>query len=442
MSLTLPFALNLSAVGLVDGMSQIRHPCPTIGRLGSASGCAGKAGKAGEVGLPGSDRGKADGSYRCVGGDDWVTTTAPPYIEGSSATGNHLINVFPSKSPSNKSKKLAVATWNVRSLAMPGKLENLEKEKKRLNLDIIGISETHMIGNDERETEENYLFYSGPDANHPKRNGVGFLISKHLKNHVNCIIPKSDRSTERSGVGATAEKDDEEVEKFYEEIKVLLKNASKEDCLVVLGDFNAKVGNEEVNNVAGKYGLGQRNMRGSKLIDFCIENNLVVANTWFQQPKRRLYTWTAPGSTNSRIIQNSENKNRIASKINDELESMEETIDGENDCNKAWIHFKTPLNQAVKDLQNVEQRHARTKWMTQEILIMMEERRRWKQIDHAKYKEINKTIKRKIRDAKTHYWENECKEIENLDRIGNSAQLHKKIKSITNSDKKKTPKEY
>ncbi|XP_055377940.1 craniofacial development protein 2-like [Condylostylus longicornis] len=199
------------------------------------------------------------------------------------ATGNHLINVFPSKSPSNKNKKLAVATWNVRSLAMPGKLENLEKEKKRLNLDIIGISETNMIGNDERETEENYLFYSGPDANHPKRNGVGFLISKHLKGHVNCIIPKSDRvifmqlKTKKGNINfiqvyaPTAEKDDEEVEKFYEEIKVLLKNASKEDCLVVLGDFNAKVGNEEVNNVAGKYGLCQRNMRGSKLIDFCIE---------------------------------------------------------------------------------------------------------------------------------------------------------------------------
>ena len=62
-----------------------------------------------------------------------------------------------------------------------------------------------------------------------------------------------------------------------------------------IGDWNAKVGSQETPGVTGKFGLGMRNEAGQRLIEFCQENALVIANTLFQQYKRRLYTWTFPG---------------------------------------------------------------------------------------------------------------------------------------------------
>ena len=62
----------------------------------------------------------------------------------------------------------------------------------------------------------------------------------------------------------------------------------------MIGDWNAKVGSQETPGVTGKFGLGIRNEAGQRLIEFCQENTLVIANTLFQQYKRGLYTWTSP----------------------------------------------------------------------------------------------------------------------------------------------------
>ena len=63
---------------------------------------------------------------------------------------------------------------------------------------------------------------------------------------------------------------------------------------MVLGDFNAVVGEGQEGNVVGKYGLGERNERGEGLTNFCRRNSLIVGNTWFNQHKRRRYTWKSP----------------------------------------------------------------------------------------------------------------------------------------------------
>jgi len=68
----------------------------------------------------------------------------------------------------------------------------------------------------------------------------------------------------------------------------------KKNVLFIIGDWNAKVGSQETPGVTGKFGLGIRNEAGQRLIQFCQENTLVIANTLFQQHKRRLYTWTSP----------------------------------------------------------------------------------------------------------------------------------------------------
>ena len=70
-------------------------------------------------------------------------------------------------------------------------------------------------------------------------------------------------------------------------------NAQK-DVLFIMGDWNAKVGSQKIPGGTGKFGLGVQNEAKQRLIEFCQENILVIANTLFQQYKRRLYTWTSP----------------------------------------------------------------------------------------------------------------------------------------------------
>ena len=84
------------------------------------------------------------------------------------------------------------------------------------------------------------------------------------------------------------------VEQLYEDLQDLLELIPKKDVLFIIGDWNAKLGSQETPGVTGKLGLEVQNEAGQRLIDFCQENALVIANTFFQQHKRRLYTWTSP----------------------------------------------------------------------------------------------------------------------------------------------------
>ena len=96
----------------------------------------------------------------------------------------------------------------------------------------------------------------------------------------------------------------EEAERFYEDLQDLLELTPKKDALFffflkkdvlfIIGDWNAKVGSQETPGVTGKFGLGIRNEAGQRLIEFWLENALIIKNTLFQQHKRRLYTWTSP----------------------------------------------------------------------------------------------------------------------------------------------------
>ena len=91
----------------------------------------------------------------------------------------------------------------------------------------------------------------------------------------------------------TSNAEEAEVEWFYEDLQDLLELIPKKYALFIVGDWNAKVGSQETSRVTGKFGLGMQNEAGQILIEFCQENALVIANTLFQQHKRRLYTWTS-----------------------------------------------------------------------------------------------------------------------------------------------------
>ena len=101
----------------------------------------------------------------------------------------------------------------------------------------------------------------------------------------------------------TSNAEEAEVEQFYEDLQDLLELTPKKDVLLIIRDWNAKVGSQETPGVPGKFGPGIRNEARQRLIEFCQENALVIANTLFQQHRRRLYTWTSPdGQHQIRLI--------------------------------------------------------------------------------------------------------------------------------------------
>ena len=87
----------------------------------------------------------------------------------------------------------------------------------------------------------------------------------------------------------TSNAEEAEVERFYEDLQDLLELTPPKDVLFIIGGWNAKVGSRETPGVTGKFGLGVQNEAGQRLIEFCQENALVIANTLFQQHKRRLH---------------------------------------------------------------------------------------------------------------------------------------------------------
>ena len=94
-------------------------------------------------------------------------------------------------------------------------------------------------------------------------------------------------------VYAPTRNDEDEAERFYKDLQDLLEPTPKKDVLFIIGDWNVKVGSQEIPGVTGTFGRGVQKEAGQRLTEFCQENTLVIANTLFQQHKRRLYIWTS-----------------------------------------------------------------------------------------------------------------------------------------------------
>ena len=154
------------------------------------------------------------------------------------------------------------------------------------------------------DSDDHYIHYCGQEF--LRRNGVALIVNRRVQNAVLGCSLINDRIISLHFQGKpfnitviqlyapTSKAEEAEVERLYEDLQDLLELTPKKDVLFIIGDWNAKVGSQETSGVTGKFVRGMRNEAGQRLIDFCQENALVVANTLFQQHKRRLYTWTSP----------------------------------------------------------------------------------------------------------------------------------------------------
>ena len=145
-----------------------------------------------------------------------------------------------------------------------------------------------------------------------RRDGVALIVNKRVQNAALGCNLKNDRMIPLPFQGKpfsitviqvytpTSNTEEAEVEWFYEDLQDLLELTPKKDVLFIIGDWNAKVGSQETPGITGKFGLGVQNVAGQTLIEFCQKNALVIANTLFQQHKRRLHMditrWSIPKS--------------------------------------------------------------------------------------------------------------------------------------------------
>ena len=185
-----------------------------------------------------------------------------------------------------------------------GILEVVKQEMARVNVDILGISKLKWTGMGEVNTGDHYIYYCGQES--LRRKEVAIIDIKRVQYAVLGCNLKNDRMISVRFQGKpfnimviqvyapTSNAEEAEVERFYEDLQDLLELTPKRDVLFIIGEWNAKVGSQEIPGITVKFGLGVRNEAGQRLIEFCQENALVIANTLFQQHKRRLYTWTSP----------------------------------------------------------------------------------------------------------------------------------------------------
>ena len=148
-------------------------------------------------------------------------------------------------------------------------------------------------------SDDHYIYYCWQESH--RRNGVAIIVNKRVQNAVLgcslknnrmiCLFPsKPFNITVIQVYALTSNAEEAEVEWFCEDLQDLLELTCKKDVLFIIGNWDAKVGTQETLRVRGKFGLGVQNEARQRLIEFCQENTLVIANILFQQHKKRFYT--------------------------------------------------------------------------------------------------------------------------------------------------------
>ena len=148
----------------------------------------------------------------------------------------------------------------------------------------------------EFSSNDHYNYYCEQES--LRRNGVALIVNKRVQNAVLGCSVKNERMISVHFKGKPfniaviqvyaliTDAEEDEVERLYEDLKALEVTHTHKDVLFITGDWNAKVGSEEIPGVTGKFGLGVQNEAGQRLTEFYQEKTLVITNTLFQQQKR------------------------------------------------------------------------------------------------------------------------------------------------------------
>lgn len=171
--------------------------------------------------------------------------------------------------------------------------------------DVIGLSEVKRNGEECIKLKDGHVLYYKGEKGGPS---TGFIINnkwadriqgfKGYSNRVSRVIfsikkEKDERIKIIQVYAPTSQSSDEEIEHFYRDVQIALEN-NKCRTTVVMGDWNAKIGENGRERAVGKYGIGERNDRGDRLVAFAEVNNLYIMNSFYNKPDKRRWTWVSP----------------------------------------------------------------------------------------------------------------------------------------------------
>ena len=289
----------------------------------------------------------------------------------------------------------------------------------------------------------------------------------------------------------TSSASDEIIDTFYTQLQDVIDSLPKKDVIIVVGDFNAKIGkgiqHEEEVQVIGQHGLGERNERGNLLVDFCIENNMSVANTMFSQHPRRLYTWQCPGNPAVRNqidyilikkrwkssvklaktlpgadigsdhqlliadvrvklkrIDNTQKVMRfdllnISKQYWTETSNRFEELmlhEAEMTPDELWVGIRDSIQLTAKKHVPLKKKKKTSPWLSEEVIDLADERRLLKEagLQHSKlYRKLSSEIQQKARRDKNSHLTKLCSELEDHSTQNNSRGLFRGVKDLTST---------
>ena len=221
---------------------------------------------------------------------------------------------------------IKVACWNVRTLLDTNtdkrperRTALLAKELNRYNIDIVALSETRLPSEGHiAEVKGGYTFFwKGKAEEENRESGVGFAIKTPLVDKLEelplCVTDRlmsfrlplqgGRYTTVISVYAPTMSHTEDDILLFYSELRKLLSGIHKDDKILLMGDFNARVGIDyDIWNCLGRNSFGKQNVNGSHLLQLCTEFNLVIGNTIFRQKNKYKGTWMHPRSKHWHMI--------------------------------------------------------------------------------------------------------------------------------------------
>lgn len=224
-----------------------------------------------------------------------------------------------SKRPQGIKTPFICATWNVRTLQDSAKSSHPERrtalisqELHRLSVDIAALSETRLLGEGSIKEQHYTFFWKGHPAEGKKLHGVGFAI----RNEIASVLEDAPQGvSERlmtlrlrtadqtyinviSAYAPTLDASTELKDRFYQSLERTLTNIPKSERIILLGDFNARVGKDATiwKGVLGRHGIGNMNANGEMLLTTCTEHDLTITNTIFRQHDKFKGSWRHPRS--------------------------------------------------------------------------------------------------------------------------------------------------
>ncbi|XP_050424191.1 craniofacial development protein 2-like [Adelges cooleyi] len=331
-------------------------------------------------------------------------------------------------------------------LLRPGRFEELKQQMKLKQLDILGVCKTRWGDNGDFWSDDFRMINSGDKQG---KNGVGILLNKEWGLQVEntyrvndtILLIKLKTSTVNMiviQVYFPTSNSEDEMEQVYDSLDELLGITRDSDNVIIMSDFNAGKGEGQDNQIVGKHGLGRRNIRGERLVNFCKQNNFLVTNTMFEVPKIRRYTWVAPGDTNRYQMDYVLAKSRFKKQVMTSHSFPSAEIDCDHNLvvmKYKIIHKKVtkrpkfhnrviaagigpPWEEAVNNIrQSAEESigfrklNPRKPWIANEIMDLIKYRNKLRKTDDAMNRIIKNRITQKCRVEKEEWMDITCKNI-------------------------------